>query len=416
MIGTGVFTSLGFQVQQLTSGFALLFLWTVGGLTALCGALSYAELAAALPRSGGEYHFLSRIFHPAVGFVAGWTSATVGFAAPVALTAMAFGTYFKSLLPVPPLLSSLALVWIVSLIHLRDLHHGSVFQNAWTLLKIALIAGFVSAGFAWGTAQPLSFLPNATDLHHIASAPFAISLVFVMYAYSGWNASTYIAGEIRNPQRNIRLSLLLGTLLVTVLYVALNATFLHVAPIARLSGQLEVGLIAGQAIFGEWGAKVAAALISLGLVSSVSSMAWIGPRVSMTMGEDFRALRWFAQKTPSGIPRLAILFQLAVTTFLLLTSTFEMILIYIQFSLTLCSFLTVLGVIVLRFTRPDCPRPYRVWGYPFTPLLFIAVSLFMMFYVVQENPRETALGLAMMLAGLILYFCVDRRRERSDAV
>ncbi|HET7155024.1 MAG TPA: amino acid permease, partial [Hyphomicrobiaceae bacterium] len=193
MIGIGVFTSLGFQVRGIPSAFALLALWIVGGITALCGALSYAELAAALPRSGGEYNFLSRIYHPAVGFLAGWVSATVGFAAPIAVAAMAFGTYFEGVFPgSPPLLLGLALAWIVSLVHLSGVRQSSMFQNVSTAIKVVLIAAFIIAGFAFGSPQPISFVPSAQDLTYIFSAPFAISLVFVMYSYSGWNAATYI--------------------------------------------------------------------------------------------------------------------------------------------------------------------------------------------------------------------------------
>ncbi|HEY7552382.1 MAG TPA: amino acid permease, partial [Hyphomicrobiaceae bacterium] len=209
MIGIGVFTSLGFQVRGLPSAFSLLMLWIVGGVTALCGALSYAELAAALPRSGGEYNFLSRIYHPAVGFLAGWISATVGFAAPIALAAMAFGTYFEGAVPgSPPLLLGLALAWIVSLVHLTGVRQSGLFQNVSTAIKVVLIAGFIVAGFAVGTPQPISFAPSAQDVGYILSAPFAISLVFVMYSYSGWNAATYIINEVRDPERSLPRSLL----------------------------------------------------------------------------------------------------------------------------------------------------------------------------------------------------------------
>jgi APA family basic amino acid/polyamine antiporter len=411
MIGTGVFTSLGFQVEKLPSPFTLVLLWFVGGIVALCGALCYAELAAAMPRSGGEYHFLSRIFHPAVGFLAGWTSATVGFAAPVALAAMAFGTYFKVIVPLSPLGTSLGIVWAVSFIHLRNLNLGSTFQNGWTVLKIALILGFIASGLLLGQRSGISFQPGFHDLQNTGSSAFAISLVYVMYSYSGWNASTYIASEIDDPQRNIPRSLLIGTFLVTGLYVALNAIFLFTTPLPLLSGRLEVGLIAGESIFGITGSRLVSGLICLGLISSISAMAWIGPRVAMVMGEDFGALRVFAVKTRSGIPAVAIAFQLAVTTLLLLTSTFESVLIYIQLSLIFCSFLTVLGVIVLRFGQPDLERPYRTWGYPITPLIFLIVSLFMMLYIFREHPLQSMVGLGMMCVGLLLYFAASKPQQ-----
>jgi APA family basic amino acid/polyamine antiporter len=191
MIGIGVFTSLGFQVKDIPSAFSVMMLWIVGGVVALCGALSYAELAGAFPRSGGEYNFLSRIYHPAAGFVAGWVSATVGFAAPVALAAMAFGEYFDGVVQgAPPLALGLGVVWLVSLVHLYGVEHGSAFQNASTILKVALIVVLIVAGFAWGTPQEISFAPSLRDLDYMTGAPFAIGLVFVLYSYSGWNAAT----------------------------------------------------------------------------------------------------------------------------------------------------------------------------------------------------------------------------------
>ena len=231
MVGVGVFTSLGFQVKDIPSGFSILLLWTIGGVVALCGVFSYGELGAMFPRSSGEYNFLGRAYHPAFGFVAGWVSATVGFAAPVALAAMAFGEYGKSVLPnAPPLALAIGVVWLVSLVQLTGVRHSSTFQLVATILKVLLIIAFLVCGFVIGTPQPISFAPSTSDFTHIVSAPFAISLVFVMYSFSGWNAATYIIGEVRLPERNVPRAMLIGTLIVLVLYVALNAVFLHTAP------------------------------------------------------------------------------------------------------------------------------------------------------------------------------------------
>jgi basic amino acid/polyamine antiporter, APA family len=404
MIGVGVFTSLGFQVKDITSGFSLLMLWIVGGIAAISGAISYAELAAMFPRSSGEYNFLRRTYHPAFGFMAGWLSATVGFAAPVALAAMAFGVYFKSIWPEAPALPvGLAIIWLVSLVHLTGLRHGSTFHNVWTGLKIVLIVAFLVTGIAFGTRQPISFAPSAADLTLMTSAPFAISLVFVMYSYSGWNGATYIIGEIRDPVRNLPRALLIGTSIVILLYVALNAVFLATTPISELAGQLNVAMVAGTHVFGEFGGRIVGALICLGLVSSISAMMWIGPRVTMTMGEDMPLLRVFARKSKAGVPAIAILFQLVVSSLLLLTQSFEEVLDFIQFSLTLCSFFAVLGVIKMRITDPELPRPYRAWGYPLTPLIFLAVAGFMMYYLVTNRPVQSLAGLAMMVAGVAIY-------------
>jgi basic amino acid/polyamine antiporter, APA family len=405
MVGVGVFTSLGFQVQGIPSGFSLLLLWVVGGGVALCGVFSYGELAAMFPRSSGEYNLLRQTYHPALGFMAGWLSATVGFAAPVALAAMAFGEYGRAILPgASPLALGVGVVWIVSLVGLRGIRHSSAFQMAWTLLKVALIVVFLVAGLAVGTPQPISFAPSSADASHVISASFAISLVFVMYSYSGWNAATYIVGEMRDPQRSLPRSLLVGTSIVIVLYVALNALFLYTTPIDQLAGQIDVAVIAGKHMFGDLGGRVVGGLICIGLVSSISAMMWIGPRVTTAMGEDIPMLGIFARRSVRGVPTNAILFQLVVATLMLLTQSFEAVLDFIQFSLLSCSFLTVLGLIKLRITRPDLPRPYRAWGYPVTPVVFLAVTAFMMYYLVTQRPLQSFIGMLMMASGLAVYF------------
>src|SRR6202051_3837498 len=416
MVGVGVSTSLGFQVKYIPSGFSILLLWTVGGMVALCGVFSYSELGAMFPRSSGEYNFLSRAFHPAFGFLAGWVSATVGFAAPVALAAMAFGEYGKSVLPdVPPLALATAVVWLVSIVQLSGVRHSSTFQLISTILKVVLIVGFLIAGFVIGTPQPVRFTPDISDFAPIVSGPFAIGLVFVMYSFSGWNAATYIIGEMRTPQQSLPRALLAGTLIVLVLYVALNAVFLHTTPIANLSGQLDVARIAGSYIFGDIGGRIVGAMICIGLVSSISAMMWIGPRVMMTMGEDIPSLRVFARKSTRGAPAYAILFQLAVPNIMLFTASFEKALDFIQFALLFCSFFTVLGVIKLRITQPDLPRPYRAWGYPITPVGFLLVSAFMVYYLLVNRPLQTFLGIWIMISGLLIYAVFRKRPDRETA-
>ena len=401
---SAVFTSLGFQVKDLPSGFTLLLLWLVGGGVALCGAVSYAELAAMFPRSSGEYNYLTRTYHPAVGFLAGWLSATVGFSAPVALAAMAFGEYGRSIFPgIPPLFLGLAVVWLVTGIGLCGLRHSSAFQTVTTALKLTLIFAFLVAGITFADPQPISFAPHVSDAKYVISGPFAISLVFVMYSYSGWNAATYIVGEMRDPQRNVPRALLAGTGIVIFLYVALNALFLYAAPISQLAGQLDVAVVAGRHIFGELGGRIVGGLICIGLVSSISAMMWIGPRVTAVMGEDIPMLRVFARRSAGGVPTAAVLLQLAVANLMLLTQSFEAVVDFIQFSLLACSFLAVFGVIKLRYTDPDLPRPYRAWGYPVTPIVFLCVTAFMMYYLVTERPLQALTGILMMASGLVLY-------------
>jgi basic amino acid/polyamine antiporter, APA family len=414
MVGTGIFTSLGFQVGEIPSRPAILVLWGLGGLLALCGALCYAELSAALPRSGGEYHFLGQIYHPALGFMAGVVSIVVGFAAPMALSAMAFGSYLHGLFPgVQPLAASVAVVVLVSLIHLHDLRLSSVFQIFFTGLKIALVLFLIAAFFNAPASTPSAAAPW-TD--YMLTAPFAVSLMFTLYAYTGWNAATYILGEVRTPGRIIPFALAAGTLAVMALYLGLNAAMLHAAPAGALAGQLNVAQVAAQGVFGQGGGRLVAGIIALGLISSISAMAWAGPRVAMVIGEDHpHAFGWLRWRTAAGIPAAAVLGQSLLTLLLLFTSAFEQVLVYTQFSLLTCSFLTVSGVIVYRFTQPDLPRPFRVPLYPLTPLLFLAISAFALIDTAAAKPSEALLGALTLLGGLGIYAVVSRGKNRSGS-
>ena len=410
MVGTGVFTTTGLMVGMGAAGGDVVVAWLLGGIVALCGALCYGELSAALPRSGGEYHFLSEIYHPALGFMAGFISATVGFAAPIALAAMAFGKYFHGVFNFgSPILLSFVTVWIVALFHFGNLRLGSTFQNVWTLVKLLLIAALIGAGLLIEEKQPITFLPHAADTMAIFSGAFAVALVYVMYSYSGWNASSYIIGEVKNPERNVPRSLLVGTTIVMAAYVLLNAVFLATAPQDEMRGQLEVGLIAGKHIFGENGGRIVGAVICLGLISAISSMTWIGPRVTMSMGEDHWLLRFLGRKNAEGVPANAVLVQLLIVNLLLLTRSFELVVIYIQFALLLCSLLTVIGVVVLRMARPEIARPYRVWLYPIPPIVFAAITVWMMVYLLRSKTTESIAGLGTATAGFLLYFCARRR-------
>ncbi|MCJ2014756.1 APC family permease [Methylobacterium sp. J-076] len=415
MIGVGVFTSLGFQVSDIQSGFGLLLLWGIGGLVALCGAFSYAELATMFPRSSGEYTYLTRAYGPALGFMAGWLSATVGFAAPVALAAMAFGQYAKAFHPAAPALPlGLAIIWAVTAIRVAGGRFGEAFQVGSTLLKLLLIVAFIGAGLATGGGPPVSFAPGAFDPAQVFSTGFAVSLVFVMYAYSGWNAATYIAGDLADPHDSLPRALFLGTGLVVVLYVALNAVFLYTTPLNELAGQIDVALISGRHVFGADGGRVVGAVICFGLIPTIGAMMWIGPSVTATMGEDMPLLRIFARRTRGGAPAAAILFQCLVASLLLLTQSYAAVLEFIQFGLTLCAFLAVLGLIKLRITEPHLPRPYRAWGYPVTPIIFLSVTLFMLVYLVAARPIQSLCGLGLMLLGLALY-AVARAQARREA-
>jgi basic amino acid/polyamine antiporter, APA family len=411
MIGTGVFTSLGFQVVDLRSGFTLLLLWLLGGIFAICGALTYSELGAAMPHSGGEYYYLSRIYHPVVGFLSGWVSVTVGFAAPIAAAAMALGAYFSSVFPsISSSAIALLVVIGVSLIHTRNLQLGSYFQQAFTLLKVLLIIILISCGLLLAHGQNLAFSPSSQDLNLIFSSPFAVALVYVTYSYSGWNAAVYLASEVEEPEKNIPRSLIMGTLIVVGLYLLLNFIFLYTTPLDSLAGEVEVGYIAAGQIFGASGAKIMGLLISFGLISSISSMILAGPRVTQVIGEDIPLFKVLAKKNAKGIPYFAILLQLSIVIILLITSSFERVITYLGFTLTLSSFITVLGVFIHRFRYPNVRRPYKTWGYPITPLIFLAISLWMLIFILIDKPMESLAGIATLAIGLVVYFVATKNK------
>ena len=410
MIGTGVFTSLGFQLMEIQSAPVLLLLWLVGGLSALCGALCYAELGASLPRSGGEYNFLSEIYHPAAGFVSGWVSATVGFAAPTALAALTFGNYFASVFPsLSPIWLATVLIGLLTAAHCTS-HAGSGgTQAVLTGLKILLILGF-SAAALWASdgagAANFAFAPGDAAL--LTSGAFAVSLIYVNYAYSGWNAATYISGELESPQRNLPRVLALSTLAVCLAYLLLNFVFLSVAPMDAMVGKVEVGFVAASYAFGELGGKLMGVLLALLLISTVSAMILAGPRVLHRIGEDYPVFRALSAVNADGIPVVAILLQSATALAFLWTSSFERILVFAGATMALNTFFTVLGLFVLRWRQPDLERPFSVSLYPVPPLVFLAITGWTLWYVVLERPLEAGIAALIVVSGLLFYWLSNR--------
>ncbi|MCP5179901.1 MAG: amino acid permease [Pseudomonadales bacterium] len=405
MVGTGVFTSLGFQLVDIQSPFVLLLLWVVGGVIALCGALCYAELGAAMPRSGGEYHYVGQLLHPALGFVSGWISATIGFAAPTALAAMTFGAYLAAVYPdLSPTVSAIALVIAVTLMHVFNRRTSAVFQVGFTALKVVVILCFCALAVALvPTPQPVSLLPASGDGDLLTGGAFAIALIYVNYAYTGWNAASYIAGEMNRPERDLPRVLALGTAIVLVLYLALNYVFLHTAPMEAMVGKVEVGYIAAQHAFGDRGATLMSGILAVLLISTVSAMIMAGPRVLRVIGEDFRSLAWLARGNASDVPVVAMLALTATTLILIVSGTFEAVLVFTSFTLSLNTLVTALCVFILRRRRGAAGLPFRMPLWPLPPLLFLALSAWTLVYILIERPQEGLLGIAIVTAGLLFY-------------
>ncbi|UCF67231.1 MAG: amino acid permease [Acidobacteriota bacterium] len=404
MVGTGVFTTTGLLVRSTGSPPAVLIVWLVGGLLALCGALAYGELSAALPRSGGEYQLLSRIYHPAVGFVAGWLSLVVGFSAPIAATSLAFGRYLTAIAPAAdPFWAAMILLAVLATLHAAHVTIGGRVQNVLVIAKVTLILFVIVGGFVRGRPERILGESAPALLDTIASAPFAIGLILVSFAYSGWNGAVYLAGEVRRPATTLPLALVSGTTIVILLYLGLNAVFLSAAPAEMLSGVVEISHVATTRLFGEGLGAVLSGVIALALVSSASAMTMTGPRVYQTMGEDYPRLRILSRRTEQGGPLAAIALQTLFAMVMIVTATFEALLTYIGFTLALSAALTVVGVVVLRWREPELTRPYRTWGYPLTPIMFTALSAWMIVHALIERPLIALAGLVTALCGLGLY-------------
>ena len=415
MIGTGVFTSLGYQLVDINTAFPILLLWLIGGIISLFGAFSYSELASAFPRSGGEYSILSKVYHPAVGFIGGFVSSTIGFSAPAVLAAIALGKYTVAIFPqLNSTIIASVIILLFNLIHSQTLKYGRLIQDWTTIGKIVLIVFFIISGLSIDSPQNISFLPIPNDGSLIMSSSFAVSLVWVSYAYTGWNSTVYIAGEVKNPQKNIHYSLLFSTAFVTVLYILLNFIFLFSTPISEMRGMIEVGFIAGVNIFGDQGGRIVSGGIALLLLSTISSYVFIGPRITQVIGEDFKYLGFFSKVNNSGIPINGFIFQLTISLIFILTSTFEQVLLYAGITFIIINTITVIGVLVLRFYQPALNRPYKSWGYPWTQIIFTISNLWILYFTFKNQPFESLIGIGIILISLIFYFSGHRITNKGQ--
>ena len=412
MIGTGVFTSLGYQLLDIQSGFSIIMLWFIGGVISLFGALSYSELASALPRSGGEYYLLSRILHPSIGLSAGIISATVGFSAPAVLAAIALANYLKPIfVNVNVSILAATVIILLNILHSFSLGVGKFFQVWSTLLKLFTIILFIFAGIFFSDKQNISFSPKLEDLKIVLSPEFAVNLVWVSYAYAGWNSSVYVVGEIVKPNKNIFKSILIGTLLVAAFYVMLNYIFLVFSPIESLKGEIEIGYISSVNLFGEKSAKLISILIGLLLLSTVSSYVYVGPRIIQAIGEDYDKLSFLSKINQNGVPFNAFIIQLVISLGFILSSTFEEVVLYTGIILIMTTSITVCSLIYLRLKEPDLKRPYKVWGYPFTPFIFIILNTWILVYTVYLKPTESIIGICLMIFSLGLFFILKREKN-----
>jgi basic amino acid/polyamine antiporter, APA family len=440
MIGTGIFTTTGFLSGDLGRPLLVLGIWVAGGIVALAGCFAYAELGINIPRAGGEYAYLREAWGPGWGFLSGWISFFAGFSAPIAATALGFSEYLGHYFPALSANSSangrlrwlhagsaqwvgIGVIFVFAAINIAGLRWASKLQNVLTAVKLGIIAAFLIAAFAAGRGDWAHFhMAAGRSSSHGLGAQFAVSLIFVMFAYSGWNAASYVAEEIKDPQRSLPLALGLGTGLVVLLYITLNVAFIYALPLEAMKGVVAVGAAASDALFGGRVGNFFSAAMAGALLSSISAMSIVGPRVYYAMGRDGCFPAGAAEVHPRwGTPVKAITYQAITSALMVLTGTFEALIYYIGFSLILFAALAVAGLLRLR-KRPGFRRLRVVnWGYPAIPLLFVSVSLWMLAWTFVLRPRESALGLVTILCGAAFYRwhlrgSVERAtRERKEA-
>ena len=441
MIGTGVFTSTGFQARDLHDPATILIAWVVGGVLALCGAAVYAELGAMMPEAGGEYVYLGRAYHPAVGFLSGWVSLTAGFSAPIAVSALAFATYLARLVPgLDPAVwltanldvaghhlfaislgvrevVAIGLIVGITALHAFDTRLGGWVQAGFTGSKVLLIIGFIACALVFGRGDWQNLAPLHGGLANLTTPQFAMALMYVSFAYSGWNAAAYVAGEVVRPEKTLPRALLAGTGIVMTVYVLLNLVFLYAVPSATLAGPadglhpvIEVGDAAARQLFGDRAGQLVTSLIALAMVSAVSAMVIAGPRIYAAMAADGALPEPLCRHTRRGVPAIAVVAQGALGVVFVLVGDLGQLIRFVGFTLAIFAALTVGAVFVLR--RRGYRASYRTFGYPVTPILFIAASGWIAYAQLDEHFQESLVVLAVLAFGGALYAVFGRRSPR----
>lgn len=420
MIGAGIFTTTGILMNDLLDPYLLIALWVIGGLIAIMGALSYGELGANFPKAGGEYVFLNELFHPILGFLSGWVSFLVGFSAPIAASALGVSEYMFRLSSFP--LSELQIVYakkllailvilVFTFIHVKGLKQGARIQNVLTLFKVAIIFILIVLGFVFGTGNFDHFNETVQSVNFTpAYKSIGLSLLWISFAYSGWNASTYIGSEVKNAARNIPLSLWIGTLCVILLYVLLNILFVYAIPPAEMKGVISIGGLAVNALFGLSMDRLFSVFIAFALLSSLSAFIIIGPRIYYSMSKKGHFFKAAAYVNKNAVPSRSILFQSALAIVYVITGTFEQILTFLGISLSIFPILTVLSIFKLRAQKRS---KYKISGYPYTQIVFLALSMYILITSYMYRPKESSLAILVVLIGIPAYYMLLKKEQNN---
>ena len=401
MIGTGVFTSLGFQLSSVQNTWSILFLWLAGGFLALFGTFAYAELGTHFTESGGDYIYLSRLFHPLLGYLSAWAGLTVGFSAPVALATMAFVKYltpfgFQNSLWLP-----VGIIILIGLIHSFTIKHSSRFQNISTLIKVLFIVFLILIAFILPGQQSNALNFSQSWQQDIRQPGFAVSMVYVSFAYTGWNAAAYIADEIKEPRRNLPKALIISTLFVSVVYILFQYVLLKNATVSELQGKEEVTFISFTNLLGSNGGKWVSIFIAIQLIATISSYLWVGPRVTAAMAKEYRLWKPLAKRNVHNIPVRAVWVHVAISILLVLSGSFERVLLYAGFVLQLMASLTVATSLRLYNKNSGTFRsPLKPW----LQIIFLVFNAFVLVFTFISRPEESLIGIGILLVGLVIYF------------
>ncbi len=419
MIGAGIFTTSGIIMSDLADPKLLIILWIIGGFIALLGAWSYGEIGANYPVAGGEYTYLTKLFHPLAGFLSGWVSFIIGFAAPIAASAIALSEYLSRVFDFSLLsgeifdfkkIVAVAVILIFTLIHLTGIKKGTIVQNILTIAKIAVIVILILTGFLFGSGSFGHFRNFGTSGIDLKIETIGLSLLWISFAYSGWNASTYIGSEIKNAKRNLPLSLLAGTLFVTLLYVSLNVLYVYAIDVEKMKGVVSIGGLAVNELFGLSLDIAFSLFIAFALLSSISAFIIIGPRIYFSMAQNGHFFKVASYVNKNSVPSKSILIQSALAIVYVLSGTFEQILTFLGISLSIFPILTVFTVFKMRKgkdTRVKFP------GYPFVQIAFILFSTIIFVTAYLNRPFESSLAIGAIMAGIPLYFLLIRENNKN---
>lgn len=421
MIGAGIFTTSGIMAANLPSSGWVIACWVIGGLIAIAGALTYAELSTRMPVEGAEYAYLRRLFHPAIGFLTGWVSFVVGFAVPIAASAIGFSFYLSAslngeLLSSPATMElirkamAVVVVIVFTGIHYCGVHLGSRVQNILTAGKVILVTGVAVIGLLMGKGDWSQINFNTSG--NFQGLAVGTSMMLVSFAYAGWNAAAYIAGEMKNPKKSLPLSLLVGTAIVMLIFLAVNLFIFYNVPFDQLKGVITVAESASVHAFGQWMGRGLSIVIAFALLSSLSAYLLIGPRVTFAMARDGLFFKFAGNIHPKyGVPGYSILIQGALAVIFVLVGSFEQLLVYMGFSLSIFPWLAVAGVFIARRRQVGDEHAVKTWGYPVIPAFYLVATLGLMIVAYINRPLESSVAVFTVLLGIPCYYLWIKRRS-----